>query len=420
MVYYPTVMNFQRIIHSLRRYSLREIAKYAWSLPKRKAVSRRLAASLDATARPQPGITVVGRLSGSNSLSKTMRDFVTRLRGCGIPCQAFDTNINKRIAASEYEHLLTPASEFRINRYTDIVGMFSLPPLPETHCRLSRIGFWEFETGLLACDPEFYEPIEVVTMSDFARDVFRRQVAPTIPVSKILYPFAFTPTRLIAPDEIRAKYKIPKDAFVVFYNFDYRSSYYRKNPEGALRAFAEAFADRADARIVFKTMNTKSCATYAARLHALAASLGIADRVAFVDDYLLQDELVSLTNACDVYLSLHRGEGFGLGIAEAMSLGKPVVVTNYSAPTEFCNADNALLVPYEMTHVRNDELDTDIYTHVESWANADVHAAAAALRRLYDDRAFAKQLGENGRRFIADYFSDASFKRSIEAFLTRG
>jgi glycosyltransferase involved in cell wall biosynthesis len=412
-------MTIKHAIASIRRYGLRGVIDFLKRVPRQNAISRRLAKSIDPNLQPQPGITIVGALSQYSSPSKVLRDFVIRLRECGIPCQAFDTNDGKKIPESEYAHLLTSASEFRLNRYTDIIGMFTLPPLPPTSCRLSRIVFWEFESGLLEGNPEFYEPVEVVTMSDFAQTIFRRQVT-TTPVTKILYPFTFKPWHLIDPSEMRTRYGLGANDFVVFYNFSYASSYYRKNPDGAVRAFAEAFKNCADAKLVFKTNGAKDCANSDVRLKALIASLGLSDRVVFVAGFLEQYEIVSLTNACDVYLSLHRGEGFGLGIAEAMSLGKPVVVTNYSAPTEFCNADNAMLVPYSMRAVKPNENDIGVYAYVKEWAEPDVHAAATDLRRLYDDRAFAKELGENGRRFIADHFSDANFKKSVEAFLARG
>ena len=416
-------MNLHFAIHACRHYGIKGIATFLMRLPKTFLKDRAFIKSLEKTIirdpawKPVPGITLIAPLSGGYGLSKTVRDFAIRLKENGIPCQTFDTFGGKRIPESEYAHLLTPLSEFQLNRYTDIVGMFRLPPLPETTCRLSRIGFWEFETGLQ--NPDFFLPMEIVTMADFTQKIFRRQVPSYVPVSKVLYPFFFRPSRLIDAAGMRTRFGLAEDDFVVLFNFSYRSGYYRKNPEGIVHAFAEAFKDRANAKLVFKTSCADELPDHVAKLHALVDSLGLSDRVVFIDDYLPQDEIVSLTNACDVYLSLHRGEGFGLGIAEAMSLAKPVVVTNYSAPTEFCNADNAMLVPYSMRPVRADEHDVDFYNFVKEWAEPDTHAAAKALRRLYDDRAFAKQLGEKARRFIADHFSDANFKKSVEAFLNR-
>lgn len=415
-------MTLQHAFDAIRRYGLRGIVDFIRSRSARAAARRKMAKTLitDADWQPQPGITVIGHLSDAYSLGKVLRDFVTRLKACGIPYQTFDIGCDDPIPASEYAHLLTPASDFRLNRYSDIVGMFILPPLPKTDCRLSRIGFWEFESGLLAYYSEFSIPLEIIAMSDFARDVFRRQVPKSIPVQKILYPFLLNPRQEAGRNAVRTRYGIAPDDFAVFYNFSYRSSYYRKNPEAAARAFAEAFGACDQTRIVFKTMGARSCPAAVAKLHTCVEELGISERTVFIDDYMPQDELIALTAACDVYLSLHRGEGFGLGIAEAMSLGKPVVVTDYSAPTEFCNRDNALLVPYTLVPVKACEHDIDAYARVKEWAEPDVHAAAAALRRLHDDHAFARELGERGRRFIEDHFSDANFRKSVLDFLARG
>lgn len=423
-MYYDTLstMTLQHTFDAIRRYGLRGIFDFIRSLSARAAARRKMEKTLITATdwQPQPGITVIGHFSDAYSLSKVLRDFVTRLKACGIPCQTLDIGCDDPIPASEYAHLLTPVSDFRLNRYTDIVGMFVLPPLPKTNCRLSRIGFWEFESGLLAYYPEFSIPLEIIAMSDFAHDVFRRLVPESIPVQKILYPFLLNHRQETGRDAVRARYGIAPGDFVVFYNFSYRSSYYRKNPEAAVRAFAEAFGACDQAKIVFKTMGARSCPATAAKLRTCVENLEISERTVFIDDYVPQDELIALTAACDVYLSLHRGEGFGLGIAEAMSLGKPVIVTDYSAPTEFCNRDNALLVPYTLVPVKACEHDIDAYARVKEWAEPNVHAAAAALRRLYDDHAFARELGERGRRFIDDHFSDANFRQSVLDFLVRG
>lgn len=414
-------MNLQHALGSLRRYGLRGVFDFLLGHVRRGSFRRKMAATLitDPNWRPQPGMTIIGNMSYPGSLSKVLRDLVIRLKACGIPCQAFDTGCDVAIPRAEYADLLTPPSEFRLNRYTDIVGMSSLPPLPETGCRLSRIGFWEFESGLREGNPEFWEKTEAVVTSLFNLHVFRNLLPSDIPVTKILYPFQFKVRNAISPESIRVRYGLAPDDFVVFFNFDYASSYYRKNPEGVLKAFARALGDRADAKVVFKTMRAKACPRYAAQLHALATQLGIASRVVFVENFVPQDELVALTAACDAYISLHRGEGFGLGIAEAMKLGKPVIVTDYSAPTEFCNSENALLVPYSIVAVKDAERDVDVYRHVKTWAEPNLDAAAAALRRLYEDRDFARALGAKGQAFIDAYFSDEAFKKSIEGFLAR-
>ena len=415
-------MTIKHAIWSLHHYGVRGAIDFVLGHAKRNAIKREWANTLilDRDWKPIPGITVVGGMSGFNSLSKALRDLVIRLRSCDIPCQAFDTGCENPIPASEYSHLLTPADEFRLNRYTDVVGMFSVPPMPKMPgVRCSRIAFWEFDSGLCEALPHLLEPMTTIAMSDYNKNAFRWLLPAGTPIAKVLYPFHFTPHLTETREAVRARYGIAPGDFAVFFNFAYTSSYYRKNPDGAALAFAEAFGDSPDVKLVFKTAGAKKLPAFAERLKALVGELGIADRVVFVDDFLFQDELVALTDACDAYLSLHRGEGFGLGIAEAMSLGKPVVVTDYSATTEFCNRDDALPVPYRIEPVPHADDELPIFRHVKDWPEPDVHAAAAALRRLYDDRAFARELGERGRRFVADHFSDANFRKSVEAFLAR-
>ena len=415
-------MTFKYAIRSLRHYGVRGAITFALDLPRKWSLRRKLVNTLvnDPDWRPAPGVTVIGSLSGAGSLPKVLRDLVFRLKACGIPCQAFDIGCENPIPASEYAHLLTPKDEFRLNRYTDVIGMTSLPPLPKmANIRLSRIMFWEFDSGLCEAHPHLLEPVTTIAMSDYNREVFRRRLPASVPVTKVLYPFQFTPHLTEPREAVRAHYGIAPDDFAVFFNFSYGSSYYRKNPDGAARAFAEAFGDRLNVKLVFKTSAAKELPAFVKRLKALIGELGLAERVIFVDHFLLQDELVALTDACDVYLSLHRGEGFGIGVAEAMSLGKPVVVTDYSSTTEFCSRDDALPVPYEMKPVPHRDDERPFYRHVKAWPEPDVHAAAAALRRLYDDRAFARELGARGQRFIADHFSNANFKKSVEAFLVR-
>jgi len=205
--------------------------------------------------------------------------------------------------------------------------------------------------------------------------------------------------------------------FVVFFNFDYASSFNRKNPEAILHAFAKSIAQEPNTKILFKTMRAKSHEIHSTRLRQLAKELEIDNRLFTIDDFIPQEDLVNLTNACDVYMSLHRGEGFGLGIAEAMSLGKPVIVTDYSATAEFCNIDNSIPIPYKLLGISPNQLDVDVYHHVTRWAEPDIDAAAVALRKLYDDPKLRRHIGENAKRSIEEHFSTARFKKSIKSFI---
>ena len=222
----------------------------------------------------------------------------------------------------------------------------------------------------------------------------------------------------MSASEIRKKYGIDENAFMVFFNFDYASGYGRKNPEGAIRAFAKAFSKTDDnAILVLKTQNAARYSNRVNTVKNLAEELGVSDRTIMIEHYLPEKELYALTNACDVYLSLHRGEGFGLTLAEAMVMGRAVVCTDWSSTTEFCVSECAFPVPYKLVDVVPDMLGSVTYGKVVRWAEPDVDVAAAILRRLHDDPDLRKVVGDQARGRILNQFSVENFRRSVEEFL---
>ena len=366
---------------------------------------------------PIRGVTVMADLSSNTSLSKTNRDFCFALKAAGIPYQTFDLNTGNSIYHEDVDDILTPRDDFRIMKYTDVVEMLLSPFPDELPLRKSTIAFWEFESGFLDAYPFMWTKKCVIGMSDFNVTHFRNVLPHSAEVFKILYPFRVPAISPLPVDETRARYGLRTDDFIVFFNFDYASSYGRKNPDGCLRAFAKALSDKTNAKLVFKTMRAKSHPDDVAKLMALADDLGVRDRVVSIDDYLPDADIVSLTNACDVYMSLHRGEGFGLGIAEAMSLGKPVVVTDWSSTTEFCKPDCSMPVSYKIVKTPKDKIDHPYYATLKEWAEPDIDDAARSLKKLYDNPVLRQNLGHKARESIRVQFSIENFRDSVLKFL---
>lgn len=366
---------------------------------------------------PECGITIIADLTLQTSLSKVMRDLIIALRNANIPYQTFDLRPKDFIDWALFKSILTPKKDFRTLKYDHVIEMFSSPFPKSLPIKQSRIVFWEFSTGLLEHDPKIGDIDTIIAMSDFNKKVFREMLPEAVNVKKILYPFFFESDDI--PDKLTIfnKFKIPKDAFTVFYNFDYRSSFNRKNPDGAILAFSTAFVDVPNAYLIFKTNGVSERQEYKEKLLNLAQKLSISNRLIMIDDFISQNDIYGLTNACDIYLSLHRGEGFGLGIAEAMSLGKPVIATDYSSTTEFCKAHTSILIPYTLVDVPSEMRDHPTYNAVKEWAEPDINAAAEALKCLYNDEALRKNIGEAAQKFVKEYFSCANFKKSIEDFL---
>ena len=410
--------SFNSIIKRIRLWGIKGV----WNYVKRKFHDTKTYIFLITNARqyllsPKTGITIIADMTLQSSLSKTMRDLAFALKNAGIPFQTFDLHPTQYQFPDDIADILTPKSQFRILKYDHVIEMFSSPLPKKLNLKMARIIFWEFTTGLLEYNPKTCDAQTIVAMSDFNYHVFRQILPKTTKVKKILYPFFFDASSIPDKVTIRKKYGIPSKSFVVFFNFDYGSSFNRKNPDGALRAFALSFSNTKSAVLVFKTKGARSHTKERDRLLQLANNLGVDDQLLMIDDYIPQHDIYGLTNACDVYLSLHRGEGFGLGIVEAMSLGKAVVATDYSSTTEFCHPHTSIPVPYTIVQVPDGMHDHPCYHAVKEWAEPDINAAAEALRKLHEDATFRKTIGTEAKYFVENYFSRENFKKSIEGFL---
>ena len=364
--------------------------------------------------KPIRGITVIGNLTSQEGLSKTLRDFVWSLKDAGIPVQTYDTTWKPIIPGADMVSLITPAAEFDLHRYSHIVMMYRSPltkELAKGHT-VGRIVFHDSAHGIHSTMPFLRESgDDIIAMSDFNYEYFK-QAFPGQNAWKVTYPFRFKLANATPRNELRRKYGLVDSDFVVFFNFDF-GSYYRKNIPAAFEAFALAFKGDSSAKLVFKTMGAKKNKAQLREMLAKVAELGIAAQFVHIAEYLPRADLDGLTGASDVYLSLHKSEGFGLGMAEAMSQGKPVVATNWSANTEFCHDDTAWCVPYRMVPI----LPHEYPPSMKEWAAADTNAAAQCLKEIRANLCKAQERAEYGREFMAKHFALANFKRDIEAFL---
>ncbi len=188
--------------------------------------------------------------------------------------------------------------------------------------------------------------------------------------------------------------------------FDFDSVIERKNPEGAMAAFRLAFP-AGGARLLVKSVNGH---LHPERLAALAAAAADRPDIHVVDRYLERAEQAALIAACDVFVSLHRAEGFGLMLAEAMWFGRPVVATGYSGNLEFMDEETARLIPW-----RPAEISTGAGPYSGSWAEPDLEAAAGALRDLADPRGPAHGLGDRAARQVSAEHSVAARGRLLLA-----
>lgn len=199
---------------------------------------------------------------------------------------------------------------------------------------------------------------------------------------------------------IRADFGLHDDSFVFLNTFDFNSFLARKNPQAVIEAFRLAFADgRADVRLLIKSSNGHR---HQDKLRELLGAAAGDPRIMVRDEVIDRGDVQALQRCVDAYVSLHRAEGFGLGLAECMRLGKPVIATAWSGNMDFMTADNSCLVEYRLVPVGEGE-----YVHHagQRWAEPSVEHAASQMRRLLDDREFAARIGAQAARDIRNLLS---------------
>jgi glycosyltransferase involved in cell wall biosynthesis len=200
----------------------------------------------------------------------------------------------------------------------------------------------------------------------------------------------------------RRHFGIPEEAFVVLFFFDFSSFAERKNPGAVLEAFELVCARRPDAAIhcVIKSRGGGGTDPAQQALEGRLAALGPRAQAIWGD--LSDNEIKNLIRVCDVFVSLHRAEGFGRGMAEAMAMGRPAIATGYSGNLDFMTPETGLLVDYELVPVP-----PGAYPHGEGqvWAEASPAHAARLIEGLLDDPAGTRALGARAQRHIRTHFS---------------
>jgi glycosyltransferase involved in cell wall biosynthesis len=246
-----------------------------------------------------------------------------------------------------------------------------------------RIGFWawELEEFPARFDVGFGLVDEVWANSEFARDAIAKRATVPVKAFPVPVPDVRVPDRVDGPTTF-------------LFAFDFNSTGQRKNPWGVVEAFRRAFAGRAEVRLIIKAIN--------AHLHGAAAerlryAVGADARIELLERFLDAEELSALYARCTAYVSLHRSEGFGLTVAEAMIRGIPVICTDYSATSEFVDPSVGWLIPHTMVEVGPG---WPPYQADALWAEPDLDAAAAAMRAVADDPGEARRRGAAGRELL--------------------
>jgi glycosyltransferase involved in cell wall biosynthesis len=368
-------------------------------------VSRRVAPLPPSHIRPQEPVIVVGSLSAATGLGQSARLCYSACAEGGVETYGIDLG--------KYFRQDRGAGDFAFRDGRECVGPGTLilhvnaPFVPYALALLGRrivsqkwrVGYWAWELPKVPPDwqrgAEFVHAIWVP--SRFAAAAVA-SVAGGRTIEVVAHPVAAA-TREIASVERAAHFRV----LTVFQASSGGAA--RKNPLAAIEAFRRAFGTDPTARLIIAALGLDRAPKVARDIRAAIAGL---DNIVLDERRLSNARAQTRYENADVLLSLHRSEGFGLVMAEAMAHGLAVVATNWSGNVDYLTPDNGIPIRYDLIPATDPE---GVYNNPSTcWAEPDIEEAADALRRLRFDRGLRGRLS---RRAQADMRSMLSRERYV-------
>lgn len=372
-----------RAYHAARRQAW---AAYAWlgenlgigpSAPAARLAPATTTAAVIQVAEAQPrpfGVNLFGYLDTESGVGEVARGLALMLDAAGVPHARI--NVEQQWLRRGDTKLRGFSREQRYAIDLVAVNADQAPHVMQQHGLRPgdgrvRIGYWfwelsQFPHAAFARSIALFDELWVA--SDFCHDALATPSGP--PVFKIVPALGVEPARRHG----RADFGLHDD-FVFLFVFDAASVIKRKNPGAVVSAFRRAFAADEPVRLILKTVNAS------ARQRAAFERLAGPARVQVWDGYVPHGQVLDLVAACDAYVSLHRSEGLGLTLLDALMLDKPVVATRYSGVTEFFDGPGTYAVEHKLVPLRRAY---GPYPAGAVWAQPDVAHAARRLREVYE------------------------------------
>jgi hypothetical protein len=345
----------------------------------------------------EPGVNIIGHVFSQSGIGEESRMAARSLMAAGVPFAMIDLPPGPGTAQNERGMAEYVTTECRYG-----INLFNLPALEQGRFFLHHgaaalegrrnIGFWLWE---LPRWPAAWRHLFSLVDEVWASSPYIHQIVQDTGLAPVrLMPAS---VELDAVSTLgRKDFGLPARAKLFVFAFDLNSSAKRKNPHACIAAFQRAFPDKRSksAGLVIKVHPPKNPDAEWDALKQLAAEDA---RIYLIEKTLSKPDLLALYQACDCFVSLHRAEGFGRNIAEAMLLGKSVIVTGFSGNLAFNSEENAMLVRYSMQALADGDYP---YGDGQQWAEPDIGHAADLMRKVVKETAAIKTLAANGKKTI--------------------
>ncbi len=341
------------------------------------------------------GLNLIGPIDGATGLGQSFRLLERVIRELDVPylIYNYEQNTKNRVSSDDYKEKMQTELSYSVNLWhvnpSDFAEAYAVMGRSSFDGRYN-IAYWLWE---LEDFPDEWVPYinlldEIWTPSEFISRAIRKKT------DKPVYTIPYHVTAEADTEKYGREYfGLPQDKFLFLMMYDSQSISERKNPAGVIRAFRQAFApDRTDVGLVIKVNSADE-----KELGRIRKDTAGYENIYLISRNLERIEVNSLTACVDVFVSLHRAEGFGLVLAEAMQNGVPTIATNWSANTEFMDSGCACMVSCRLKEL---EKDYPPYKKGNRWADPSIEEAAEYMKRLALDKEYYQRIAKRSREHI--------------------
>ncbi|OEU66619.1 MAG: hypothetical protein BBJ57_02490 [Desulfobacterales bacterium PC51MH44] len=372
------------------------------------------------------GFNVIGYVSGNLGVGVTARNVINVLLEKGLRIAIYD--IDPGLGRGKHDLSFDEYTVESVEELPYAINLFILPPATLSLVLLDysplvlrrdclNVAFTMWELTVLPNTwkqaLQFFDVL--VAESDFIRYAFEFNL------SKVLTVSACHPIYL--PNNIRhsrESFGLPENKVIFVTSFEPHSDPQRKNPFAVIEAFQRALDDDSSAHLVIKMNNTLVDGKEHPIVQALRECCSDHSRIQLIAETLSYPEVLSLYASCDVFVSLHRSEGLGLGLMEAMALGKPVIATAWSGNMSYMDHTNSCLVGYQLISVEEsiEAYKKELVGVNAVWANPDIEDAAAWMKKLANAPQLRASIGRKAAEDMVRFQEQAEGGHFIEELQT--
>lgn len=323
------------------------------------------------------GVNIYGFANKILGLGHNARQILRAIEKTNIPYNYLDILCQSK----EFDFIKpTLNHKFRTNLFccnpdTDLSEFTKI----EKNRNKKNIGLWAWEIETLPNSWKEYSSLydEIWTISDFTKKILEKEL-PNIPIKRINIPGS--PFNKLDKDNCKRTFGIDGDTFVCSFVFDSFSDINRKNPLYVIDSFESSISNENSVLII-------KCQNLGEKNKEFLLNYPKTNKVKFIFETYTDEQMNYLFCATDLYISLHRSEGSGLTIMEALSLGIPCLVTNYGGCLDFCLPELCELVEYSYIELTDDIwYKTNFFKDSQVfWANPSVTDATNKLRQIFDN-----------------------------------